>query len=244
MGWRAQRNEHGTWILDSPLSNATSHFLHNSLFVLGKKGSSAAVDTLQAELYRANTISNFDAAVHCRTTDNVDIYFYTAHLVEKQHDVEWCYEFEHGVITYSAAADHPDSGRIIGRVVDHHGATIERIDYGNPDVKTMKKIWDCIDALNLPKDQATVACTAATARSHVVCVNAAQESMPDIVTLTDLQEREDNGTTLIYHPDILPVWQQCYKNAVMPSSYGWIDQPISNTLMKNLESYVTFSQSD
>ena len=192
-------------------------------------------------MYRANDISNFDAAaVHCRTADNADIYFYTAHPVEQQHDVEWCYEFEHGSVTYTADPEHPDCGRIIGRLFaagqadDTH---VDIIDYGNPDDNTMKKIWDCLDTLQEMPVNRTLPCSVAAARAHVVCVNAAQESMPAIVDLDNLQEVPDQRSVLVYHPEMLAVWRRCYQDAVMPSDCGFITKPVNNTTIDALEDY-------
>jgi hypothetical protein len=53
----------GLGIFDSPANNATAHFLHNMFYLLGAtRETSAAPAVVQAELYRANAIENFDTA--------------------------------------------------------------------------------------------------------------------------------------------------------------------------------------
>jgi len=50
-----------TWVLDSPPHNALSHFVHLGLFLLGSQPENAALPRqVEAELYRANQIENYD----------------------------------------------------------------------------------------------------------------------------------------------------------------------------------------
>jgi predicted dehydrogenase len=89
--WAGKIAREGRWILDSPANNAMAHYLHLGLFLLGGTERDSAVPTeVEAELYRANEIENYDTCslrltfangVHmlagmthaCRTMSNAEI---------------------------------------------------------------------------------------------------------------------------------------------------------------------------
>jgi len=62
--WAGRKQDSaGNWVLDSVASNATSHFLHNMFYLLGKEINQSTHPALVlAELYRANKIENYDTA--------------------------------------------------------------------------------------------------------------------------------------------------------------------------------------
>jgi predicted dehydrogenase len=70
-----KRDAEGNWILDSPVQNAMAHDLHNMFYVLGPEtDASARPVEVEAELYKANAIENFDtAAVRARTAEGVEL---------------------------------------------------------------------------------------------------------------------------------------------------------------------------
>ncbi len=61
--WAGSLRRHGTWTLDSPVNNAMAHFVNLALFLLGPtEDRSATVTGIEAELYRAADIENYDTA--------------------------------------------------------------------------------------------------------------------------------------------------------------------------------------
>lgn len=62
--WAGKLQRNGSWILDSPASNALAHFIHLTMFLLGPAPDLAAEPlALDAELYRANPIENYDTCM-------------------------------------------------------------------------------------------------------------------------------------------------------------------------------------
>ncbi len=166
----ARKSPQGDWILDSPANNACAHYLHNMLFVLGRPGPAAAAQprSVQAELYRANPISNYDtAAMRIMTADGVEVLFYTTHAVSKQYGPEFTYEFDEATVTFFTGK----------HLVAHfkNGATK---DYGSPDGQVNLKYWDAIATVRGEKN---MACTIDTATPHIVCINAAQDSVHNVI---------------------------------------------------------------
>ncbi|MCL1787559.1 MAG: Gfo/Idh/MocA family oxidoreductase [Defluviitaleaceae bacterium] len=77
--WAGKRKSaDGKLINDSVASNATAHYIHNMLFMLGEEMAAAAMlEGLEAECYRANDIETFDTIVFRGKAAGADV-FYTA----------------------------------------------------------------------------------------------------------------------------------------------------------------------
>lgn len=165
----ALQSPKGDWILDSPVNNACAHYLHNMLYVIGPAvDRSAAPATIQAELYRANPITNYDtAALRVMTTCGAEILFYTTHAVTRSCGPEYIFEFEKGTVTYEYKT------RIV-RATFRDGGSKE---YGCPDTQSHTKLWDAIAAC---RGERQIVCGLEASMMHTLCVNGAQDSVPAV----------------------------------------------------------------
>jgi predicted dehydrogenase len=79
--WAGRLKVGKDWVLDSPVSNAMSHFLMVMLYLAGHERAGLARPVRQAaELYRAQAIDSFDTAVlRLETADGVRLEFYGTH---------------------------------------------------------------------------------------------------------------------------------------------------------------------
>jgi predicted dehydrogenase len=166
------KDPEGRWILDSPANNAMAHDLHNMFYVLGRETtSSAGPAEVEAELYRANAIENFDtAAARVRTEEGVEILFFVSHASNEDRGPVVRYEFEKAVVrcdsrTSGLWAEFPDG---------------TRKDYGVPDAEPMNKLWQSIAGAR--EEGARPLCGLDAAASQTLCMNGIQDSMPDIRT--------------------------------------------------------------
>jgi predicted dehydrogenase len=203
------RASDGQWILDSPAHNATGHYLHNMLYVLGDKRETSAwpVD-VQAELYRANDIENFDAAaIRCHTRDGVEILFYTAHCIPQRIGPIFSYEFEQAVVEF----EQDNGDNIIARFRD--GRVKE---YGDPNASRGNKLWQSIEAA---QRGTPVACNVKSAIPQLVCLNGAQESMSEITALPQnvLKTESQGEDRLIWVEGLQESFDHCYKQGLLPS---------------------------
>lgn len=206
------KTDDGAWVLDSPVNNAAAHYLHNMLYVLGNsRETSASPRTVQAELYRANAIENYDTAVlRCVTDQNVDIIFYTTHAVQQNIDPIFDYEFEKAVVTY----DGNGSQEITAQFADG-----SRKSYGSPNMDRNSKIWQCVEALDTHMPPA---CGIVGAIPHLLCVNGAQESMPAVVDfpveiIRTIVKSDQKLTCVEGLEDLLT---SCYEQNCLPSESG------------------------
>jgi len=70
--WAGALQRDGVWVLDSPANNAMSHFIHVLLWFMGPTlWTSAQPESIEAELYRANPIENFDTITARLATSGV-----------------------------------------------------------------------------------------------------------------------------------------------------------------------------
>jgi predicted dehydrogenase len=183
-------DKHGRPVYDSPANNATAHFLHNMLFVLGPQmDQSASPVTVESECYRANPIENFDAAC-CRvkTEQGADALFYTAHCVEKEIGPVFKFEFDHAVV------DYPVNGLIRATFAD---GTIQ--EYGDPNSRPERKLIHCLERIAGVVGENTTICSAEAAAAQTACINALQKA--PILTFPAERVRvkaEKDGDSLTY----------------------------------------------
>jgi predicted dehydrogenase len=201
----------GTPIFDSPVNNATAHYLHNMLYLLGPtRETSAAPTSVQAELYRANDIENYDtAAVRVTVEGGAELLFYTSHAVPIAMGPVLCYEFERAKIYYEAET----GGGFVARFAN---GTIRR--YGDPNADRPVKIWQCIDAVRTGEK---VACGIPAAVPHALCVAAAAASMPaitdfapELVTMQGLAGQPMKCVT-----GLASAMVQCYDQSILPAEH-------------------------
>ena len=140
--WAGRQKIADRWVLDSPVNNATSHYLNNAFFILGSGlGTSTNPSSVQAELYRAREIENYDtAALRCMTEDGVEILFFTTHSTQETIGPIIEYKFDDAVVTFESGSD---TG-FVARFINGHEK-----EYGNPDCKEdyWWKIWESVDAV-------------------------------------------------------------------------------------------------
>ncbi|MBN1875778.1 MAG: Gfo/Idh/MocA family oxidoreductase [Anaerolineae bacterium] len=210
--WAARlKTAGGQWILDSPAHNATAHYLHNCFYVLGETRETSAwpVD-VQAELYRANSIENYDtAAIRSHTAQGTEILFYTSHPVFNNIGPIFTYEFENAVVRYDE--DHR-TGAIIAHF--HDGQTK---DYGNPFAGENDKLWQMLDAV---RGGMFPACSIQGAMPQVVCTNGAQESMWNVTEFPENVVRYHDGPEadrLTWVEGLQETLEDCYDRGVLPS---------------------------
>lgn len=203
----------GQWILDSPANNATAHYLDNMFYVIGKTRETSAVPVeVQAELYRAKPIKNYDtAAIRCRTEDGVEILFYTSHAIPSRIGPVVCYEFERAVVHYIAKAGSSFTARFKdGRIKA----------YGDPNATEANRARQCVEAARTGEK---VACGIEAATSQILCINGAQDSMPEVVSFPEGVVRETEQPSddkLVWADGLQAAFLQCYDSGILPSECG------------------------
>jgi predicted dehydrogenase len=201
----------GEAVLDSPVNNATAHYLHNMFYLLGKSRERSAMPvTVQAELYRANDIENYDTAAIRATADcGTEILFYTTHAVAERRGPMSRFEFERAIVEYDAGA----AGQFVVRFNDGRVKS-----YGQPTLDRHEKIWQAVDSV---RSGAAIACDVHAALAHTTCVMAAQQSTSIEDFPLDLRKTiELDGEPMICVDGLYQELFDCYTLGMLPSAHG------------------------
>jgi len=207
-----KKDEEGRWILDSPANNAMAHFLHNLFYILGERADrSAQPAEVQAELYRAYPIENFDSAA-CRifTRDGVELLFYASHVTDHDRGPMFSFEFEQATVTYGDGTDE-----IVA--VDRSGR--EKL-YGSPEEDhPYQKLFEAVECVREPKP---VVCGPKAARSQTLCVNGIQESAPEIANFPESMVEREGGKRR-WVKGLEEALYSCYQKGILPSegNFSW-----------------------
>jgi predicted dehydrogenase len=211
-----QRDSHGRLVLDSPVNNACSHFLHNMFFLLGREMDRSDMPAqVQAELYRANQIDNYDtAAIRCITRGGAELIFIASHATQTTQQPLIHYEFERADIRYGGE----EGTEMIAHLPD--GTTV---NYGEPlEAVSDQKLQDVCAAIREGKP---VACGLEAAFPQNLCMFAAQKSMPDIIEFPPemVVTEGDDGNRTTHAKNLETSLGKCYENYKLPSEmhFGW-----------------------
>jgi predicted dehydrogenase len=208
------KSDSGDWVLDSPANNAMAHYLHNALYVLGDTPTTSARPiSVQAELYRANPIENYDAvALRVVTEGNVEILFYGAHAVPDEAHPVFCFEFESATVEYTAYSQQG----IIARFNDGRMRL-----YGDPNAPgaEWEKLWQTVDSIRTGEP---VACGIEAASAHTLCINGAQESTEITSIPPEGVRRESRGEadSLTWVVGLQGAFINSYTQSCLPAEAG------------------------
>lgn len=190
--WAGRLKLEGDWVLDSPVSNAMSHFLMVMLNLAERAGAPLNEPVnLSAELYRAQAIESFDTAVlQLRTVNGIRLDFYGTHS--------------------SAAIGRP-SLRIEGTagtaewVQDSHAClegTAGRWEQAAfPESDTRERMLR--DVLKYQRGEPAEVCTIGTASLHVRCIAGLHREFPVTpVPAAHIRRHEVDGQVFTYVPGL------------------------------------------
>lgn len=221
------QDRQGNWILDSPVNNATAHYLHNMLYVLGGQVDRAVRPrTVAAELYRANAITNYDtAAIRVMAEGGVEILFYTSHAIEHQRGPEFIYEFEKGTVRYGGEAK-----TIVAEFADGTSR-----DYGNPQANIPKKLWDAVAAV---RGEGPISCGPEAASMQTLVMNGIQDSVPEIVEFSPVVQAGEGTKSVSVAVGLEEALIQGYESGRLPHELGLSWARVGQTLC--LDDYTAF----
>lgn len=100
--WAGRLKQNGQWVLDSPIHNAFAHFLNLGLFWAGSSlASSASVRTVESELYRVQSIENFDTCcIRATVQEGAQLRIYVTHSCVEDRVPRMTIEGSRGRLTW------------------------------------------------------------------------------------------------------------------------------------------------
>ena len=167
VGWKGQlRSPTGEWILDSVVSNATAHYLHNMLFLMGDSLDEAALPvTAKAMTYRANPIPSFDTiSLSGEFSNGAKLLYMATHAAEDSIDPIFEIRCDNAVIT----CDMNEDGAVYKAIFNDGQTKV----YGRAtnDHDSAEKMRVCIKAVREP--ETVIPCQAHTVLPHLKLCNA------------------------------------------------------------------------
>lgn len=214
-GWSAHiRSKNGDWVLDSIVTNATAHYLHNIFFMMGDTlAGSRLPSVVKTAMYRAKDIESFDTCVAGGEFDNGARFIYLAsHSTEINRDPVIEYEFENAVVR--GDMNQKDS-HLVATFRD--GSTK---DYGlvNGDSYTAVKL---ITALKAVRGEAQLTSDPDSILPHLIVCDAMldQDDIHDFPKDLVYRVEGDNPGTFVHglYDDL----RRCFDDGKLPSEEGF-----------------------
>ena len=105
--WAGRISHNGRWVLDGPVTNATSHYLTNLLYLCAHQGDSAdRIANVRAELYRAKPIESYDTAfLEIEMGSGTKVLYAASHSVAESTEPIMDIRCKRGSIHWEAATD-------------------------------------------------------------------------------------------------------------------------------------------
>ncbi len=225
----------GYWILDSVANNATAHYLHNMLYVLGDKPErSAEPKWLEAELYRAHDIACYDtAAFRIMTTGGCELYFFATHASEESRNPSFMYEFDGAQVSYGQLSDQASFQHHIRAQWDDGSSK----DYGDPNADKTRHLWMMIDAVR--SGSKLEICGVDAASAHTLCINGSLEAVGTVPGFPQQYICYDSQARRTYAPGLGRDLTQCWQWGCLPSEAGfpWAQKKVK----QDLRGYTAFA---
>ncbi len=201
-GWAGKISlDDGKKVYDSVLGNATAHYLHNILYLLGDDGSAMLPDSIDATLIRANDIENFDTAhVRLGFSDGFNADIIATHAVKDTLDPTFEIRFKNATVIYSQRRTEV-SERLVGEKYSDFGKIVayrdsgEKKVYGNPFENELKKLDIAINAVTMG-DITDGPCGVSAASAHTKVINRLQNNFK-ITPAKPSLIKEDGDTVYI-----------------------------------------------
>lgn len=166
--WAGRLKAGDSWVLDSPMNNAVSHYLHVMLFLLG--GSlleTARATELEGELYRAKKIESFDTGVlRAQTTAGASLYFLASHSSEDRKSPVIEIEGTAGRIRW-----------VVGEYyeIESKGGEIERFECALESTARERMMQFIFKRLQTGEG---FICDTQSGEAHTLCINGLHDASP------------------------------------------------------------------
>ncbi|MBC7782731.1 MAG: Gfo/Idh/MocA family oxidoreductase [Burkholderiales bacterium] len=207
--WAGALRVKETWVLDSPLQNAISHYVNLALFLMGDAPATSAAPTrVEAELYRVNKIENYDTcALKITLTAGSTLTVFLTHASSDLVEPVVSLYGTHGRLL-------ADNNRYV--------LTGEPPNVWEPDGRKHQHMVETICSHFRGEPHAGAVATLDIARIHTMITNAASEAAPITVVGGDdaLELTQDRPAGMCAIRDVAKVMDRCIAQRKLPSQLG------------------------
>jgi len=174
--WAGKFQVNGKTLMDSPIQNASAHYLQNMLYVAGLSAHESAVpDKIYGECYQAKPIECADTQfIRVMTNDGVKITAMASHAVSEDRETQIEYTYESGKIIWK------DGGETSVYLKEGQSEHLhERFDNGDTPVE-FNVYQNLIEAIEKRREPM---CTIENSLSHAICIGKLFESSGGTTTV-------------------------------------------------------------
>ncbi len=164
--WAGRLADRDTWILDSPHNNALAHAI-NIMAFLGSTHDDKVLEpvSVDAELYRANSIESADTVVmRVESDEDVSLFFAASHAVDSTIDPLFIIRGEKGCLEINFIGDTK---------IQWNNGTVEEY---NDEFSSVNVVANMLKVISGEKDVGY--CPLLYSRTHTLCVNGSFDSSP------------------------------------------------------------------
>lgn len=198
--WAGRIRRDGAWVLDSPAQNATSHFINLALYLAGPSDDRSArpVD-VAAELYRVNSIENYDTCTmryRLDTEGRATLLVCMTHACDNAAEATIVIHGERGRLIWTRTT----GGRFLGD--DGRERTIRC-----QDNRMIRRFAQHVRGI----DNADVGlATLEVGRCHTIAINGASQAAAVVdVPADEVHTQGEGDGQLRFIPSLAAVLQQC-----------------------------------
>lgn len=204
-GWKGRKyDDEGRPIFDCVLSNATSHYLMNMLYL-----TETPLRDIECAAFKAYDIETFDTAVVRGVVgDDTQIMMAVSHACaqDKLQNPMWRYEFEHATLDFGSVGSQMGEYAVVrfndGRVKEYGK------DAGDERIVCL---WNMVDAI---RGDAPIYCTGENAALHTQTMERIFAMVPEATPFPQKWLRQDG--TYTYVPGLAEALFHCYEQGSMP----------------------------
>ena len=169
--WKGRvRDREGSLVMDSVAMNATSHYLHNMLFILGDGMDKAALPRkIGGCLYRVRDIESYDTVfLRGEFPGGAEMLCTVSHAAQKIVNPVFTYEFEKGTVTFG----DDTSGEVRGTFTD---GTVKNYGCPQTDESCAQKILSMLETVRSGEPPV---CNVLTVLPHLRVCGGMYDNMP------------------------------------------------------------------
>jgi len=220
--WAGALKRDGNWVLDSPANNALAHQINLALYLTGTDPDASNVATaLEAELYRARDITNYDTcAIRCHTAAECDVLILLTHACgDSMHPV---IEFIGETGTLRRKHPHHCQIEVDGRITESMGDG-PRGAHGPMFDNLIDRVAGSADRSKCEIENAYEVTRVVNGASQCARVHPIDEQHLH----TDAPHEDANDLVRVID-GIEKVFDQCFERFCLPSELGdlaWASQP-------------------
>lgn len=199
--WAGKITVDGQKIYDSPIQNATAHYLNNLLYVAGPSMEETVTPyEIYGENYRAKDIESADTQyIRVTTPENVRICFTASHATDVVVDATLEWNYENGKIVWFA---QPFGKTQVLQLKQHIWTIVDEWDNG--EVNPNHQVF--VDTIQAIHEQRAPLCHIGNSWQQVVCVNTSFESSQGVIPIPEEythRVENDNGSYNIVIKELL-----------------------------------------